>query len=120
MEIDVVALLRDHPELTLFLVIGVGYLVGKIGGWGIRLGSSIGVLFMGLVAGHFGFTISPIVGTLGFIFFIYSVGYQAGPHFFSTFRTLDRDNVIKGCHALPANYPDDLLKRKVSFIRLVL
>ncbi len=86
MELEIGTLLRNHPEMTLFVIIGIGYLVGKIGGWGIQLGSSIGVLFVALIFGHYGFTISPVVGTLGFIFFIYSVGYQAGPHFFSTFR----------------------------------
>lgn len=80
-------LLNTYPEMTLFLIIGIGYLLGKIGGWGIYLGSSIGVLFTALFFGHLGFTISPIVGTIGFVFFIYSVGYQAGPNFFSTFKT---------------------------------
>ncbi len=80
-------LLSTYPEMTLFLIIGIGYLFGKIGGWGIHLGSSIGVLFTALFFGHLGFTISPIVGTIGFVFFIYSVGYQAGPNFFSTFKT---------------------------------
>jgi putative transport protein len=86
MELDVVGLLKEHPEIMLFIIIGVGYLVGKTGAWGIQLGSSIGVLFIALVFGHYRFELSPIVGTLGFIFFIYSVGVQAGPHFFSTFR----------------------------------
>jgi putative transport protein len=86
MELDILSILKNHPELTLFAVIGIGYLFGKIGARGITLGPSIGVLAVGLIFGHFGLTISPIVGTLGFIFFIYSVGYQAGPSFFSTFR----------------------------------
>ena len=87
MELDLMDLLSTYPEMTLFLIIGIGYLFGKIGGWGIHLGSSIGVLFTALFFGHLGFTISPIVGTIGFVFFIYSVGYQAGPNFFSTFKT---------------------------------
>ena len=41
MELDIVTLLRDHPEMTLFVIIGLGHLVGKIGGWVIQLGSSI-------------------------------------------------------------------------------
>lgn len=86
MELDIGTLLKTHPEMTLFLIIGVGYLVGKIGFKGVQLGSSIGVLFVALFFGHHGLKISPIVGTLGFIFFIYSVGYQAGPNFFSTFK----------------------------------
>jgi putative transport protein len=86
MEINILSLLMSHPEMSLFLIIGVGFLIGKIGAFGIQLGSSIGVLFVALLFGHFGLTISPIVGTIGFIFFIYSVGNQAGPGFFAAFR----------------------------------
>ena len=86
MHLDLVAMLRENMEMALFVIIGVGYLIGRIGGWGVQLGSSIGVLFAALYFGHLGFTMSPLVGTVGFVFFIYSVGYQAGPHFFHTFR----------------------------------
>ena len=86
MQIDLISLLQNNTEMSLFVIIGVGYLIGRIGGWGIQLGSSIGVLFVALYFGHLGFSMSPIVGTIGFVFFIYSVGYQAGPHFFVAFR----------------------------------
>ena len=61
-------------------------MIGKLGIGQITLGSSIGVLFVALMFGHWGLTIAPIVGTIGFVFFIYSVGYQAGPHFFQAFK----------------------------------
>ncbi len=86
MHLDLISVLQENMEMSLFVIIGVGYLIGRIGGWGVQLGSSIGVLFIALYFGHLGFTMSPLVGTVGFVFFIYSVGYQAGPHFFSTFR----------------------------------
>ncbi len=86
MEIDLVALLKSREELLLFTIIGLGYLIGNIRLFKIDLGSSIGVLLISLVFGHYGFQLSKIVGTLGFIFFIYSVGYQAGPRFFASFR----------------------------------
>lgn len=86
MHVDLLSVLQANMEMSLFVIIGVGYLIGRIGGWGVQLGSSIGVLFIALYFGHLGFTMSPLVGTVGFVFFIYSVGYQAGPHFFSTFR----------------------------------
>jgi len=72
--------------MTLFAILGVGYLLGNIGVGEVRLGPSIGVLFVALFCGHFGFQLSPLVGTLGFIFFIYSVGYEAGPRFFASFK----------------------------------
>ena len=86
MSIDVQELLHERQELLLFTIIWIGYLIGKIRIAGIDLGASIGVLLVALAMGHWGFTLSPIVGTLGFVFFIYSVGYQAGPRFFSTFK----------------------------------
>lgn len=86
MEIDLGKVLSDHPELTLFVIIGFGCLIGRLGAFGLRLGSSIGVLFVALFFGHHGYELNPIIGTVGFIFFIYSVGFQAGPRFFQTFR----------------------------------
>ena len=86
MEIDFYSLLQDHMEMTLFMIIGIGYLLGKLGIGNVKIGSSIGVLFVALAFGHLGFTMSSIVGTIGFVFFIYSVGYQAGPHFFQAFK----------------------------------
>ena len=86
LQLEILPILQDHMEVTLFLIIGIGYLIGKLGAGGVKLGSSIGVLFVALYFGHMGFSIPPVVGTLGFVFFIYSVGYQAGPNFFSTFR----------------------------------
>lgn len=86
-EIELTKVLMAHPELLVFLTIGLGYSLGKLGYRGVRLGSSIGVLVTALVFGHYGFRIAPLVGTIGFIFFIYSVGYQAGPRFFASFRS---------------------------------
>jgi len=86
MELDIFGILDAHRELGLFVILGLGYAVGKIGVRGVKLGSPMGVLFAGLFFGHHGFALSPLIGTLGFIFFIYSVGYEAGPRFFSSFQ----------------------------------
>jgi putative transport protein len=45
-----IALLTEFPILTLFLVIGLGYLLGEISLFGFRLGVT-GVLFVGLATG---------------------------------------------------------------------
>jgi len=79
-------LLRDSPALLLFTVVWIGYLVGKLRVLGVELGASLGVLVVGLGMGHLGFELPGIIGTIGFVFFIYSVGYQAGPRFFTSFR----------------------------------
>ncbi len=75
-------LLQKQPVLTLFLILGIGYLIGGLKIKGFSLGSVAGVLFAGLFFGHFGFKMSPGAQSVGFALFIFSVGYQAGPRFF--------------------------------------
>lgn len=86
MEIDPLKLLGDSPLLLVFTVLGVGYLFGNLRLLGNALGPTIGVLIVGLVFGHWGLSIAPMVGTFGFALFIFSVGLQAGPSFFSAFK----------------------------------
>lgn len=80
-------LLRAQPVLTLFLIIGMGYLIGAIRIGSFSLGPVAGVLFAGLFLGHFDFRMSPGAQAVGFALFIFSVGYQAGPRFFDVLRT---------------------------------
>ena len=86
MEIQVYELLRDNWLLLLFLVLGLGYLVGNLRIAGTPVGSTIGVLLAGLAFGHFDLEMDPGVSTFGFALFIFSVGIEAGPSFFSAFR----------------------------------
>jgi putative transport protein len=73
--------LQQQPVLVLFLVLGMGYLIGNIQVFGIGLGPVGGVLIAGLVFGHFGFSMVAAAQTFGFVLFIFCVGYQAGPQF---------------------------------------
>ena len=83
MEIDLYDLFKQSPALVIFVAIGLGYLIGKVNIRGFELGSTGGVLLVGLLFGHLGFDGHPLLGTIGFILFIYSVGLQAGPRFFN-------------------------------------
>ncbi len=85
MEIDLYQLLQNSPELTVFAVIGFGYVVGRIPIGRVRLENVAGVLVAGALFGHFGLGQGAFSFQLGFILFIYCVGLQAGPHFFSVF-----------------------------------
>lgn len=76
-----VTLLRTNGIAVLFVVLGVGYLIGRLGFKGFTLGPVAGVLFAGLVFGHLGFAFSPSAQAFGFALFIFCVGYQAGPRF---------------------------------------
>ncbi|MCH8890952.1 MAG: hypothetical protein IH827_07740 [Myxococcales bacterium] len=78
--------LRSAPELALFLLLGMGYLIGNARLFGFQFGSTAGVLVVGLVMGHLGIGVPLNTQSIGFIFFIYCVGLEAGPQFFSAFR----------------------------------
>lgn len=81
-----VELLRQQPALVVFLVIGIGYVVGRLRIGGIQLGAATGVLLSGLLLGHLGAHGSGGSQSIGFMLFIYCVGLRAGPQFFSAFR----------------------------------
>lgn len=85
--------LLHHPLFLLFLVVGLGLALGKIQIYGLSLGSS-GVLFAGLVAGHFGLLVLDGVGTLGLVLFTYCVGLGAGGRFFSALRKQGQSLVL--------------------------
>jgi len=88
---------RGNPVGMLFLVLGLGYLVGKTSIRGFELGSISGVLFVGLLFGNFGYQLNQTVQSIGFVLFIFSVGLQAGPRFFSVIR---RDGLKYLCLAV--------------------
>jgi len=69
----------------LFLIITFGIIIGKVKIFGITLDSSA-VIFVALFFGHFGFSVPDIFQQIGLIFFIYSIGIQAGPGFFESFQ----------------------------------
>ena len=65
---------------------GDGYVIGGISVKGFSLGPVAGVLFAGIFFGHEGLRITPGAQAVGFALFIFSVGYQAGPRFFSALK----------------------------------
>lgn len=75
----------SNPLVALFAIIGLGLILGSIKVWGLSLGSS-GVLFVGLLFGHFGYGIPPIIGTIGLVIFVYCVGIGAGSRFFNSLK----------------------------------
>jgi putative transport protein len=84
MEIDLYQLFLETPELVLFVVLGLGYLIGALGIASFKLGPVTGVLVAGLLFGYAGLGAEESRATsIGFMLFIYSVGLQAGPRFFS-------------------------------------
>ena len=78
-----------HIVALYAFVIAAGVLLGKIKIFGISLGVTF-VLFVGILVGHFGFTgntsILNFVQDFGLILFVFCIGLQVGPSFFSSFK----------------------------------
>ena len=78
-----------HIVLLYAFVIAVGVLLGKIKFFGVSLGVTF-VLFTGIVCGHFGFTgntqILTFMQDFGLILFVFCIGLQVGPSFFTSFK----------------------------------
>lgn len=75
--------------VVLSLVTATGLWLGKIHVWGISLGITF-VFFMGILAGHIGISLDEqmldYAESFGLVIFVYSLGLQVGPGFFSSFR----------------------------------
>ena len=87
------SLLFEHSAIqaiiVLSLVTATGLWLGKIHFWGISLGITF-VFFMGILAGHVGISLDEqmldYAESFGLVIFVYSLGLQVGPGFFSSFR----------------------------------
>ena len=75
--------------MVLSVICATGTALGNIRIFGVSLGVTF-VFFAGIVAGHFGLTVDPdmlaLAQNFGLILYIYSLGVQVGPGFFSSFK----------------------------------
>ena len=78
-----------HSILVLSGVVAIGVLLSRIKICGVSLGVTW-ILFVGIIAGHFGLSVETntlnFIKEFGLILFVYSVGLQVGPGFFSSFK----------------------------------
>ncbi|MFR2510218.1 putative transporter, partial [Odoribacter laneus] len=78
-----------HSILLIAVVIFVGIFLGKIKIAGISLGITW-ILFVGIILSHFGLRMDShalhFLKEFGLILFVYSIGLQVGPGFFSSFK----------------------------------
>ena len=87
------SLFIEHSALQAIVVISlisaIGLMLGRIRIFGISLGITF-VFFTGILAGHFGLTIDSqmlfYAETFGLVLFVYALGLQVGPGFFSSMR----------------------------------
>lgn len=75
--------------IILSMIIAAGSALGKIKFFGISLGVTF-VFFVGILMGHLGFQINQqmlrYAQDFGLVIFVYELGLQVGPGFFSSFR----------------------------------
>jgi len=85
-----IEILQHHPELALFLVLALGFALGKISIGNFKVGAVLGTLFAGVLIGQFHIEIAPVVKVIFFDLFLFATGYKVGPQFF---RGLKKDAV---------------------------
>ena len=75
--------------VVLSLVTATGLWLGKMHVWGISLGVTF-VFFVGILAGHLGISLDAdmlnYAESFGLVLFVYALGLQVGPGFFSSLR----------------------------------
>ncbi|SNR77346.1 aspartate:alanine exchanger family transporter [Lutibacter flavus] len=82
--------LFSNSYFVLFLIILIGFIIGRIKIKGISLDVSA-VIFVALFFGHYGVVVPKDFQYLGLVLFIFTIGIQAGPSFFESFKKNGRE-----------------------------
>lgn len=85
--------LLNSSYFALFLIVALGFMLGKIKVKGLSLDVSA-VIFIALLFGHFGVIIPKELGNFGLVLFIFTIGIQAGPGFFDSFRSKGKTLIL--------------------------
>lgn len=85
--------LFSNSYFVLFLIIVIGFIIGRIKIKGISLDVSA-VIFVALVFGHYGVEIPRDFQYIGLVLFIFTIGIQAGPSFFESFKMNGRELAV--------------------------
>ena len=87
------AQLLQSSYFSLFLMVALGFMLGRIKVKGLSLDVSA-VIFIALLFGHFGVFIPKELGNFGLVLFIFTIGIQAGPGFFESFRSKGKALIV--------------------------
>lgn len=85
--------LLQSSYFALFLIVALGFVLGRIRFKGISLDVSA-VIFIALLFGHFGVIIPKELGNFGLVLFIFTIGIQAGPGFFDSFKSKGKQLIL--------------------------
>ena len=97
--------LLQSSYFALFLIIALGFMLGRIQIKGLSLDVSA-VIFIALLFGHFGVIIPKELGNMGLVLFIFTIGIQAGPGFFDSFRSKGKTLIILTLLIVGSAYPE--------------
>src|SRR5512137_1894488 len=75
-------ILHAHTEIAFFVVLGLGYLFGKLSLGSFKLGAVTGTLLAGVLVGQLGVTLPNEVKQCFFLLFLFAIGFRTGPQFF--------------------------------------
>ena len=79
-------LLQAHPELAIYITLGLGFLIGKIHFKGFSLGIVTSVLLVGVIVGQLHIPMEGALKQTAFLLFLFAIGYKVGPQFFAGLR----------------------------------
>ena len=85
--------LLQSSYFSVFLIVALGFMLGRIKVMGLSLDVSA-VIFIALAFGHWGVTIPKELGNFGLVLFIFTIGIQAGPGFFHSFRSKGKTLIL--------------------------
>ena len=82
---------KNAPEIFLFVAIALGTVLGRLRIRGFALGATACILLVSVALGQLGtIVIPPILRSVFFAFFVFTIGYRSGPEFVASLsvRTL--------------------------------
>ena len=85
--------LLQSPNITVYLIVALGFMLGRVKVMGLSLDVSA-VIFIALAFGHWGVSIPKALGNFGLVLFIFTIGIQAGPGFFDSFRSKGKTLIL--------------------------
>jgi aspartate-alanine antiporter len=83
--------IANAPEVFIFLAIAIGTMLGRVRIHGFAIGATACTLIVAVILGQLGtFVIPPLLKSIFFGFFVFTIGYRSGPEFFASLslRTL--------------------------------
>ena len=100
--------LLHSSYFSLFLIVALGFMLGRIKIKVLSLDVSA-VIFIALLFGHFGVIIPKELGNFGLVLFIFTIGIQAGPGFFDSFRSKGKTLIVIAHRLSTIMYADQIL-----------